>query len=267
MANREDLFNQALTAETALTKELPFYIVGKSEEGEEGIVEAIVSVFDVRDSYGDSVKQGAFKKSIKNGKTKAILWMHQRGLLCGHLEKAKELEPGNELLPEKIRANGGLWVRLKFNLKVQRGKEAYEHIKAGDITEFSIGYYLIKWETTVEDTTKQTTWHLLEIDLIEVSPVIRGACPNTTPTAIKSEDDLADDDPISTAAEAVEALAKWHADAEALTPERKNALRALGEKLLDLAKDEPPAIVPPPARKYLTEIQKHQLIALRRKRQ
>ena len=132
-----------------LHKELPFILL-KSEGAGEGVVDAIVSVFDVEDSYGDIVKQGAFLKSLANSKTKAVLWMHMRALLCGRIIEAKELNPGDALLPENIRAKGGLWVRMQFNLKVERGRDAYEHLKAGDITEFSIGYYLIQWSTLTD---------------------------------------------------------------------------------------------------------------------
>lgn len=251
MKNRNALYEEALAEQLPLSKQVSFYLLKAEGDPVEGVVEAIVSVFDVEDSYGDVVKQGSFKKSLKNGKTKAVCWMHRMADLCGRVEDAKELSPGNALLPEEIKAQGGLWVKLRFNLKVQRGKEAYEHIVAGDITEFSIGYYLIKWETIVDEKSGKTTYNLLEIDLVEVSPVIRGACPNTTPTAIKSEAQTMDEQ-ISAALAAVEAVCDRQAKILAmperkergLSDQRKADLRELAGKLVQLEEKEAPAETP-----------------------
>ena len=104
---------------------------------------------------------------------------------------------------------------------------------------------------------------------MEVSPVIRGACPDTAPTAIKS--DISMDEQISTALAAVEAVCLRQAKIldiperkeRGLSDQRKSELRELAAKLLDLAKDEEPSDAkdePPAAKpKTLTGIQLRQL--------
>lgn len=272
---RETLLLEAKNAGTMIHKELPFHLLKSSEENGTGIVECIASVFDVEDSYGDIVKAGAFTDTLKNGRTKAVLWMHMRALLCGHISDARELAPGHPDLPIGIRDKGGLWCQLKFNLNVQRGKEAYEHIKAGDISEFSIGYYLLKYEMIVDEKEGSVTFNLLEIDLVEVSPVIRGANPDTAITAVKSG--MTMDEQISAALAAVEAVCVRQAaikagretDGRKLSEKRKETLKELAAKLTALTEDtEPEAKDEPPAAKTKTisALQLSQLMHRRNKK-
>lgn len=144
----------------------------KTDEAE-GIIEAIASVFGVVDSYGERVVPGAFAKSLSKKLPKGV-WMHDWAQPVARTIEAYELAPGDTRLPESIREFGGLYVKGKFNLKTQRGREAFSDVQEGIIDEFSIGYWLIASERA-EDNVLDLT----EIDLAEWSPVLRGANPAT----------------------------------------------------------------------------------------
>ena len=142
----------------------------KASPSDDGIVEAIVSVFGNVDSYNERVMPGAFTESLANKLPKGV-WMHDWMQPIARTIEAKELQPGDALLPDSIKNLGGLWVKAQFNLETQIGKEAFSNIKAGIIDEFSIGYSVKKWSYD-EDTN---VWDLNQLDLYEWSPVLVGA--------------------------------------------------------------------------------------------
>ena len=84
---------------------------------EEGIVEAIVSVFGVVDHAKEVVLPGFFAESIAR-KLPAGVWSHDWTQPVAKTLEARELLPGDELLPESIRDNGGLYIKGQFNLEM-----------------------------------------------------------------------------------------------------------------------------------------------------
>ena len=146
----------------------------------QGVVEAIVSVFDVVDSYKERVRPGAYAESLKRKLPKCV-WHHNWEEPIAKVEAAYELNSGDDRLPDELKEFGGLFVRLKFFEEIEDSWQAYLKIKNGLIDEFSIGYRLNKYEADQETGI----WDLTEIDLTEVSPVLKGACPMTQPTSIK----------------------------------------------------------------------------------
>lgn len=161
-----------------------FGIDVKVTDGEQGIVEAIVSVFNNVDSYGDRVRFGFFDESLR-GKMPKGVWAHNWNIPVAKTLEARELMPGDPLLPESLKDLGGLYIKGKFNLNTQRGAEAYSDIKEGIIDEFSIGYTVVE-EQYAPDGARE----LIKGKLYEWSPVLFGA---NSETAVISAKGLNDD--------------------------------------------------------------------------
>lgn len=163
-----------------MTKEqrgCPLVLKGVNED--EGIVEAVVSVYNNIDSVGDRIKHGAFAESLQK-KLPKVVWMHDWNAPVAKTLEANELEAGDERLPEEVRNLGGLLLKMKFNKNTQRGREAFSDIKEGIIDEFSIGF-------SIEQ--ENNTGDIREIEkgrLYEASPVLYGANPETRVVDVKS---------------------------------------------------------------------------------
>jgi HK97 family phage prohead protease len=151
---------------------------------DEGIVEAFVSTYDVVDSQNDVVKFGSYKDSL-NEKLPTVCNSHNWEDVIGKVVFAEEVPAGDPRLPEAIKQNGGLFVRMQFNLEVEKAKETFSNIKFGAITEFSVGIKID--ESDWVDKSGVLVREISKCTLAEVSPVIRGASPNTTVVATKQE--------------------------------------------------------------------------------
>jgi len=181
-------------------------------QGDEGIVEAIVSVFGNIDSYNERVMPGAFKSSIGARMPKGV-WMHDWEQPVAKTIEAIELLPGDERLPESLKELGGLYVKGQFFRDIEDSWQAYLKVKNGLVDEFSIGYRLLKH--TVNDETGVID--LLDIDLIEWSPVLVGANPATAMLAAKQilaegHVGLKLDDHTETVLDAVDGLVKRYGE-------------------------------------------------------
>ncbi|URJ84946.1 HK97 family phage prohead protease [Pasteurella multocida] len=132
------------------------------------------NTFDVKDSYGDVVRKGAFLDSIQgwNAKNKMppVLWNHNRNEPIGVWTSLKEDEKG-------LYGEG----RLLIN-DVARAKEVHALMVAGAIDGLSIGYRLNKWAYD----EKEDTLELLEIDLREISIVTFPANEESRVEVVKS---------------------------------------------------------------------------------
>lgn len=140
------------------------------------------------DRHGDIVQPGAFTKSLaqhaQRGTRPAMLWQHQMENPIGHWIDIQDD-------PKGLRVTG------RFNLKTDRGREAFEHARAGDVAAFSIGF------VTPENGRRyigKGVWALDEVDLVEVSLVSAPANTNAIVTAVKAVPHL------STKSDAVEFL-------------------------------------------------------------
>ena len=148
---------------------------------EQGILEAIVSVFTVLDCYDERIHPGFFAKSILAKYPKGV-WMHDWTIPVAKTLEAVELLPGDARLPDELKELGGLYIKGQFNLDTQRGREAFSDIAFGIIDEFSIGFY----PTNEKYDPKTGITELYEGTLIEWSPVLLGANPATTVISTKS---------------------------------------------------------------------------------
>jgi HK97 family phage prohead protease len=145
-----------------------------------GQIEAIVSVFSTADMGKDTILPGAFAKSIANKLPKGV-WGHDWSQPVAKTLEARELSPGDPLLPPSLATVGGLYIKAQFNLETQRGKEAYSDVKNGLIDEFSIGYIPLDFERDQKNGGRQ----LKELGLMEWSPVLVGMHPATAMISIK----------------------------------------------------------------------------------
>jgi phage head maturation protease len=153
-----------------------------------GIIEAIVSITNLKDNVGDIILPGAYEKSLKVRTPKGV-WHHSWTDPIAKTHEIKELSPGDALLPDTLsdgqpwpRDAGALYVKMEFNLNTERGKTAYEDVKFfGDDQEWSIGYKVPEGKSYRKGNTR----YIKELDLYEYSPVLFGAMPNARTATVK----------------------------------------------------------------------------------
>ncbi|MDP9758313.1 MULTISPECIES: HK97 family phage prohead protease [Agrobacterium] len=125
------------------------------------------------DVYGDVIAVGAYSESLALHKAKGtmpkLFWQHNRDEPIGKWLKAEE-------------DDHGLLMHGRLNMDVQRGREAYALLKAGDIDGLSIGYRIKKHSVDHETGV----WTLESLDLIEVSVVSVGANENAVVQSVKA---------------------------------------------------------------------------------
>lgn len=151
-----------------------------------GIVECFVAGIGNKDSVGDIVLPGAFTESLKRRKPR-VVWGHDWNHPIGKVLDIYEVGPNDPRLPMKMRKAGigGLFARVQFNLKSEKGREAFTNVSFfGEEQEWSIGY---KTLDAFFDGARKANM-LKEVELYEVSPVLHGANQLTATISIKSED-------------------------------------------------------------------------------
>ncbi|MEZ0169921.1 HK97 family phage prohead protease [Microvirga sp. TS319] len=125
------------------------------------------------DAYGDVVAPGAYTDSLKAHKAKGtmpkLFWQHNPDEPIGKWVEATE-------------DDHGLLMHGKLNMDVQRGREAYALLKAGDIDGLSIGYRIKEYSVD----TDTGIWTLEKLDLVEVSIVSVGANENAVVQSVKA---------------------------------------------------------------------------------
>jgi HK97 family phage prohead protease len=146
---------------------LPLYEVKASAEG---IVEGYASVFGGVDSVGDTIERGAFADSIASGRMPAMFWAHAQDRVPGKWERLAE-------------DSRGLYTAGRLNLATSTGREAFEHVRSGDVTGLSIGY-LIPAGGAVRDGDVR---RLRRVDLREVSLVALPADSAARIVAVKAD--------------------------------------------------------------------------------
>lgn len=159
-----------------------------TDEGD-GIITALVSVTGIVDNVNDIIEPGAYAKSLSNRTPKGV-WHHSWEKAVAKTLEIAELMPRDARLPKTLPNGdpwpaeaGGLLVKMQFNLKTQRGRDAYEDVLFyGDQQEWSIGYNVPQGAATVKSGKR----HIKSLDLYEYSPVLFGAMSNARTTSVKS---------------------------------------------------------------------------------
>lgn len=155
-----------------------------SSDQAEGIVECFVAVMGNKDSVGDIILPRAFDKGLKK-RMPRVVWGHDWNNPIGKVLEIYEVGPDDpRLAPETKQegVTGALYAKVQFNLRSQKGKEAFENVLFfGEDQEWSIGY-----KTRVSDFDPRRKANLLkEVELYEVSPVLHGANSLTSTISIK----------------------------------------------------------------------------------
>lgn len=142
---------------------------------EDGTIEGYGSVFDVKDSYDDIIKPGAYLDTLAAhkaaGTMPVMLFQHDPSQPIG-------------VWLEMVEDEKGLRVKGQLLLTTARGREVYELLKAGAIKGMSIGFIAKSW------SYDQELRILTAIDLWELSIVTFPANQKATVTSIKSVDAL-----------------------------------------------------------------------------
>jgi len=149
-----------------------------------GIVEALVSITGIKDHVNDVIVPGAYARTLKTRKPKGVAH-HEWSAPVAKTLAIEEYMPGDPRLPKKMadgkdwpKEAGALWVKSQFNLKTQRGRDAFEDIMFFDEeAEFSIGYRVPEGKSRKDTKTK--TRYIDDLDLFEYSPVLFGAQSGT----------------------------------------------------------------------------------------
>lgn len=167
----------------------------KASDDETNVIEGYAATFGGSpDSYGDIIKQGAFKKTLQESGTRVkFLWAHNWNEVIGRVVEAKE-------------DSKGLFIKVKVS-DTQRGRETMTLIKDGTIDRMSIGYRTIQYD--YDNTTGIRT--LKEVRLFEVSAVPIPANENAIITGAKNEDLYGDTSP----GNAIDAITELVADVKA----------------------------------------------------
>lgn len=164
-----------------------------------GIVECFVAGVGNKDSVGDIVLSGAFTESLKRRKPR-VVWGHDWNHPIGKVLEIYEVPANDPRLPAKMKRAGigGLYARVQFNLKAEKGREAFANVAFyGEEQEWSIGY---KTLDAIYDNSRQANL-LREVELYEVSPVLHGANQLTGTISIKT---AKNDEPVTSFAKS-----KW----------------------------------------------------------
>jgi HK97 family phage prohead protease len=145
---------------------------------EGGSFEGYASVFGVMDSDGDVIVKGAFRKSIEDyrakGKMPKMLWQHNPSIIVGKFTDMEE-------------DDYGLRVKGTLILEVEKGREAYALMKAGELDAMSVGFNIDE----AQDGNNRGRV-ISAADLWEVSLVTWGANPDAKITTVKCIDTVRD---------------------------------------------------------------------------
>ena len=158
-----------------------FPLALKAANDETGSFRALVSVFDVIDSYDEVIMPGAFTKSLEEFGDSPIpvLWNHDWSSMNAHLASAKGVE-----------TEEGLEIEAQFDMDDPDSVKAYRLLKSGRIKEFSIGGYEPSGAVRLAERDGRDVWEVHEFKLVEVSLVLRGANPETRLIDVKSAAEL-----------------------------------------------------------------------------
>ena len=138
------------------------------------------SVWDSVDLGGDTIKRGAYEKSLNAWKAKGMmpqmLFYHNTEKIIGDWLEMVEDDYG-------LRVKGRLWI--KGDLKVEEAVMAYNVLRGTSVKGLSIGYRVRDYEIQ-EQNDGSTIRHLKEIDLMELSIAPYAMEPKAMVTGVKS---------------------------------------------------------------------------------
>lgn len=142
---------------------------------DQGIVEALVSVFGNVDLAGDRVVPGAFADTVAafndGAKQIPVVWSHQTGSLDGFIGDVTALEETDQ----------GLKATMQFDLGDKDSAKAYRLLKGGRVQQYSFAYRILDQRKGADGANELT-----KLDVFEVGPTFYGANPSTRTLDVKS---------------------------------------------------------------------------------
>lgn len=149
----------------------------EDEESDKRKFKAMASTFGNIDLTGDVIMPGAFtetiKKAKKTGRMPKVFTDHWRENRAGVLKSMIETENGLEIEGEF--------------LNTTRGKDTYEEVKAGALSDMSIGFRIldVEYPDSPKEKLKGIQRKIKRIDLMEISFVPFPANPKANVLAVK----------------------------------------------------------------------------------
>ena len=155
----------------------------KAIPGTPGLYEAYYAVFGNVDLVKDRIVYGAFKNTLQRWKDSGdpipVIFSHQWDDLDSHIGEVLEAEErpaGDSRLPQELKELGGLYTKFQLDLEVEGGKKMDRILGKRRIREGSFAYDIPEGgQRKAEDGANE----LIELDLIEVGPTLKGANPAT----------------------------------------------------------------------------------------
>jgi len=157
----------------------------------EGIVEAYVNSMGVVDHDGEIIELGAFDQSIQKG-GQSVAWFHDQSAPVGKVIDAAPIQLSND--DDSARQQGRLKAVMQFNLNTQRGRDAFADVEFGSVKEWSVGFRALEDDLERLDGGENVRV-IKNLDWVEVSPVLRGASPDTQTITAKSASDTTPEKP------------------------------------------------------------------------
>ena len=157
----------------------------------EGIVEAYGNSMGVVDHDGEIIEMGAFDQSIQKG-GQSVAWFHDQSAPVGKVIDAAPIQLSQD--DETARQQGRLKAVMQFNLNTQRGRDAFADVEFGSVKEWSVGFRALEDDLERLDGGENVRV-IKNLDWVEVSPVLRGASPDTQTITAKSASDTTPENP------------------------------------------------------------------------
>lgn len=161
-----------------LNKRYDVELKAAGDKDPEGTVIAYASVFGTVDLVGDRVIKGAFTKSLRkwreSGDPIPMILDHQWGDVHAHIGVAH---------PSDVKqTTHGLLGKGMLDIKDNPvAAQTYKLLKRRSLKAFSFGYRVLE-----EDLDEEGVNNLLELDLIEFGPTLKGAHPDAQLVGVKS---------------------------------------------------------------------------------
>jgi HK97 family phage prohead protease len=201
-----------------------------------GTFEGLAAVYGNLDHGGDIIEPGAFTRTLKSSNGKVpILWQHdaKEPIGAGYLSDSSK----------------GLQVRGELVMESDVARKAHGLMKAQVLNGLSIGYSTVKSEYD----KKRDARLLKEVKLFEVSLVTFPMNPLALVGSVKAQ--------IESVASSVKALCEGIKSGRQITPEMREELLRISEKISALAQADSDS-VEPPATQELSDSDLHSLMTL-----